>query len=251
MLWLMAALGVCAVAAADDEAQTGEFRLTRSLADVVGVASARNAEAVLPPDQPISWEVYVPDSYDPDRPPGLMVYISPTQSGEIPRGWKTVMDDRNLIYVGANRSGNNVMVARRAIYAMIAPTLIGKHYQLDRERIYVTGLSGGGKMASMVATDHAHVFKGAIYNCGVDFWQNHPPTRYDEIKQNHYVFVTGTLDQALEPTKRVYSQYRKAGVENAKLMVIRDMTHKNPNRFDFDEAVQYLDSRLGNSGSEP
>jgi hypothetical protein len=27
-------------------------------------------------------------------------------------------------------------------------------------------------------------------------------------------------------------------------MVIRDMTHRNPNRFDFAEAVAYLDARL-------
>lgn len=233
------------------EPRSGGFSLKRTLAEVVGEDTARNAERIIAPDEPITWEVFVPEGYDPDRPAGLMVYISPTRSGKIPRGWKDVMERRNMIWVAANKSGNRVLVPRRVVYAIVAPTLIRADYNIDPERIYLSGLSGGGKMASMVATDHAHLFKGAIYNCGVDFWDKHPPKRYEQIKQNHYVFVTGTLDQALEPTKKVFGQYRDAGIENSLLMVIPEMTHKNPNSYDFDEAIGYLDSRLdAAAGSE-
>ena len=224
--------------------QTGQFQISNTMLQILGASTARNARKVILPDESLTWEIYVPDDYRPDNPPGLMVYISPTPSGEIPRDWKTVMEEHNLIWVAANGSGNTAMVSRRAILAMIAPTLMQKQYKIDRERVYLSGLSGGGKMASMVATDNAHLFKGAVYNCGVDFWRQDPPKRFEQIKQNHYVFVTGTLDQALEPTKRVYKQYRKAGVENIKLMVIPNMTHRNPNRFKFSEAIGFLDSRL-------
>lgn len=224
--------------------QTGKFQLSSTMVQVVGENTARNVQEIIAADEPLTWEIYVPENYQPDNPPGLLVYISPTPSGEIPRDWKTVMKEHNLIWVAANGSGNSVMVSRRAVFAMIAPTLIKKQYEFDRERVYLSGLSGGGKMASMVATDNAHLFKGAIYNCGVDFWKQDSPKRFEQIKQNHYVFVTGTLDQALEPTKRVFKQYRKAGVENIKLMVIRNMTHRNPNRFKFAEAIAFLDSRM-------
>lgn len=223
--------------------RTGEFRLTSTLAELVGADSARNAGKSIAPDEAITWDIYVPENYQVEKPAGLMVYISPTSSGALPRGWKSVMDERNMIWIAAKDSGNRALVSRRAVFAIVAPTLAGRHYTIDRERIYLSGLSGGGKMASMVATDFAQLFKGAIYNCGVDFWDEHPPGRFELIKQNHYVFVTGTLDQAREPTKKVYRQYRKAGVENSKLMVIQGMTHRNPGRYDFDEALQYLDSR--------
>jgi len=231
--------------------QTGEYRISSTLAQVAGESSARFAAEMLPPDEPISWQVYVPDAYRADNPPGLLVYISPSPSGEIPRGWGTVMDDHNLIWVAANGSGNSVMAGRRALFSVIAPTLIGKRYKIDRERIYLSGLSGGGRMASRVATDNAHLFKGAIYNSGADFWGREPPQRYEQIKQNNYVFITGTLDQALEPTKKVYKKYRKAGIENIKLMVIRNMTHENPSRFKFSEAITFLDSRLDNPTVSP
>ena len=244
LVWLTMAIAPFAFADEPDGVQTGNFRLSSSMLQLAGENTARHAEKSVAPDELLTWEIYVPENYQPDNPPGLMVYISPTPSGEIPRDWETIMEDRNLIWVAANGSGNSVIVARRAIFAMIAPTLIQKYYKIDAKRVYLSGLSGGGKMASIVATDNAHLFKGAIYNCGVDFWQQDPPKRFEQIKQNHYVFVTGTLDQALEPTKKVYKQYRQAGVENIKLMVIHNMTHRNPNRFNFSEAIEFLDSRL-------
>lgn len=244
-LALLCTLAFAGVAAAQSAApQTGDFRITDTLARIAGQEAAARIAEVIPPDEPITWEVFVPPGYDAATPPGLMVYISPTQTGEMPRGWDTVMEEHNLIWVAANRSGNSVVVPRRAIFAQIAPVMINRQYTIDRERIYVTGLSGGGKMASMVATEHANLFKGAIYNCGVAFWDQKTPRHIDLIRQNHYVFVTGTLDQALEPTKKAHKRYLRAGVENSKLMVIEDMTHRNPNRYRFAEAVAYLDSRL-------
>jgi len=224
---------------------TGVFELARTLRQVVGEAAAQNAVDVLAADQVVSWAAFVHEGYDPDFPPGLLVYISPTYSGQMPRGWERVMAQHNLIWVAANESGNSVDVRRRALLALIAPTLIRQHYEIDAERVYVSGLSGGGKMASMVATEYAQLFKGAIYNCGVNFWDKHPPPRFEQIKSNRYVFVTGEHDQALRPTKKVFKRYQKAGVVGVKLMVVPDMGHENPDAAELSDALEFLDG--GNS----
>ena len=65
----------------------------------------------------------------------------------------------------------------------------------------------------------------------------------DAARKNRYVFGTGEEDQALNRTKSVDRRYRKAGIENSKLMVINNMTHRNPDRHEFEKAVLYLDSR--------
>ena len=223
-----------------DAPATGSFTLELSLAQILGEAQAAGLKAIQSPDQPVSWEVFVPEAYNPARPPGLLVYISPIQSGRVPQDWERILEARNLIWVSANKSGNQVHVQRRALYAVIAPTLIQADYQIDPERIYLTGMSGGGKMASMVAVDHAHIFKGAVYNCGVEFWDA-KPRRLEQVKANRYVFVTGEYDQALRPTRRVHGRYRKAGVLNSKLMVIDGMGHENPPWREMDEALAYLD----------
>lgn len=241
---LLTAAVLCQCAHASDAVQTGEFQLTFTMIEVAGADSARAVETVIPADEAISWEIYVPDSYLPEKPTGLMVYISPSMSGEIPQRWKSVMDKYNMIWVAANHSGNRVTAARRAVFALIAPTLAAKYYKLDGERIYLSGLSGGGKMAGMVAADYPRLFKGAIFNCGINSLDQHPSKQLELFKQNHYVFVTGTRDHALEQTKKVHRQYLRSGVENSKLMVIRNMTHRNPDSSDFAAAIQYLDARI-------
>jgi predicted esterase len=227
-----------------DAAVTGSQVLALTLSDLLSESAARQVEPVIPANETIEWQAYVPPTYDPARPAGLLVYVSPTQSGEIPRGWSDILDRHNLIWIAADRSGNSEHVARRVLLALLATAAAGKQYVLDPERIYISGLSGGGKIASMVATDQASLFRGAIYNCGVEMWDSDVPHRLEDMRQNHYVFVTGTYDQALEPTKKAYRAYKRAGVENAKLMVIRHMTHRNPDAYDFEEALKYLDSRV-------
>jgi poly(3-hydroxybutyrate) depolymerase len=147
---------------------------------------------------------------------------------------------KNLIWIGANQAGNSVNVQRRALFALMAPSVIRQSYAVDGERVYVTGLSGGGKMASMISAEYPHVFKGAIFNCGAEFWDR-PPPRFEELKANRFVFVTGEHDQALRPTKRVYRRYEKAGVPNIKLMVIPGMGHENPDAEHLEEALGFLD----------
>lgn len=227
-----------------DAVRSGEFQLTFTVTEVAGPDAANAVESFIALDELITWEVYVPDGYQSDKPAGLMVYISPSMSGKIPRGWKSVLDRHNIIWIAANRSGNRAKAARRAVFAVIAPTLASKHYAIDAERVYLSGLSGGGRMAGMVAADNSRLFKGAIYNCGIDSLDKHPPRQLDLFKQNHFVFVTGTLDHMLEQTKEVHKQYLQSGIENSKLMVIRNMTHGNPRGADFDKAIQYLDLRI-------
>jgi predicted esterase len=228
----------------DTVVSTGSFRITGTLTEITGEASARAAEVAIPIDERISWEVFVPESYSPDNPPGLLVYISPAPSGKILYKWKPVLNDQNLIWIAANNSGNKVPVARRAIFAVTAVEAIKKNYSIDPERVYLSGFSGGGKTAGMVAPGATDLFKGAIYIGGGEFWKDYPHDPVEQIQANHYVFVTGTEDFNLDLTRKIYRQYKKAGVENSKLIVSGRMGHRLPEPPDFTRAIKFLDSRL-------
>ena len=236
--------GNTTIAQEENSPATGEFDLTYTVTQLVGEQSAQGVAHVIEPNEPLQFSLYVPDSYDPENPPGVMVYISPTPSGDVPDSWKSVLDSENLIWIGAHQSGNRVIVARRVLFSILAPTVIDRDYRRDNERIYVSGLSGGGKVASRVATTQPGLFKGAMYNCGVDAIDVDDPRTLELVRANHFVFVTGEHDQARSPTKKVFRAYQKSGVENVKLMDIREMTHRNPDSFHFREAIEYLDSRI-------
>ncbi|MDH5456344.1 MAG: hypothetical protein OEY37_09745 [Gammaproteobacteria bacterium] len=222
-------------------ATTGRFTLTFTAKELLGEA-ASEVEAVIAPDEAITWEVYVPEGYRADAPPGLLVYISPTRSGRLPYRWNRVMDERNLIWIGANQSGNWVLVRRRILMATLAVLAIERGYVVDRERFYISGLSGGGKAATMLATSNPNLFAGGVFFCGAETSQLESPGDLEKMQSNRYVFLTGERDTALGESRRANRAFRKAGVRNTRLMVIRGMGHSTPEYDDLDEAIDFLDT---------
>ena len=226
--------------------RVGQFELDSTLAELLDEPALENFTRLIPADTPIEWSVYVPKSYDPGKPAGLLVYISPGDSGRIPSEWKAIMERRNLIWIGAHRSGNRTHTTLRIAYAILAPVAIEKSYGIDAERVYLSGFSGGGRVSSMIAGDYAHIFKGAVYNCGANLWNGEKPGRFEEMKANHYVFLTGSWDFNRRDTEHVYKAYDQAGIPNIKLMVIPRMAHQNPAARSYDKAIEFLDSRVAN-----
>lgn len=235
-------LPLTGIAVADGAAR-GEFRVAASLPEVIGKDGAGRFESIVDPAETIEWELFVPEAYDPERPPGLLVYISPSDSGVIPEGWQAVLEHANLVWIAANDSGNRVRVARRVTYAMVAPAVVARDYRIDASRVYVSGFSGGGRVASMVAPEYAHVFQGALYICGVNAWGDHTPPRLDAVRENRYVFLTGRKDFNRVETRRAYRAYRRAGVDNVLLMDVPGMDHRNPSPRRLQEALDFLDGR--------
>ena len=231
---------VSLVTAESNTPRTGDFAITLTSGELLG-ESAWKIASVIPVDEPISWEVHVPEGYSSESPAGIVIYVSPSRSGTPPRGWSSVMDEQNLIWISANKSGNRVLVSRRVLKAVLALNAIQQEYVLDETRVYIAGFSGGGKVASMIATDYANTFDGGFFICGVEFWAVDEPRHFDAIKSNRYVFLTGERDHALEPTKRVYRNYRDAGVPHIQLVVVSDMGHTNPPRREISRAIEFLD----------
>jgi len=243
-LLAVVAVGISQVSvsvAESDAPRTGAFSITLTPEELLGEA-AKKIASVIPIDEPITWEVHVPESYNADSPAGIVVYVSPSQSSRPPQAWSSVLDEHNLIWISANQSGNRVFVPRRVLKAVLALNAIQQEYVLDETRVYVAGFSGGGKIASMIATDYANTFDGGIFICGVEFWDVDEPRHFETIKSNRYVFLTGERDQALEATKRVYRNYRDAGVPHIQLVVVHDMGHTNPPRREISRAIEFLDN---------
>jgi len=223
--------------------QYGWFDVTRTAVEMVDPSALENMSDVIEADKEITWQVYVPDSYDPSKPAGLMVYISPTRQGRMPSGWQPVFDGENLIFISANQSGNRTPTKRRMLFAALAPYVVSSDFEVDPDRIYVSGFSGGGKVASIASIHFANLFTGAIYICGAEFWSDIPPALRSKAMSNRYVFLTGDRDFNRTLTRNIYRKYERAGVVNINLMTIRGMGHETPDRERFREAIHYLDRR--------
>lgn len=191
------------------------------------------------------WHVRVPEGYNADTPYGLIVFISPEAGGDVPEGWGTVLDERRLIWVGPVDAGNNVMIVWRMAKALEAVALAQQRYNLDKNRVYIAGFSGGGRMASVIAPNFPDYFAGGLFICGCNALDQTAVAggRYlADARRGRYVFVTGQTDYNRDETRQVARGYRAARFASVDYLEVPDMDHALPSGAWFDKALAPLDA---------
>ncbi len=115
----------------------------------------------------LSFEVFVPSTYKPDVPHGLFVWMGVT---DVPPAWVNVLARHKLILIVAN--------TRRGHVALYGPPLdavhnIKKLYNIDEARVYASGFSAGGSVATMMVRGFPEVFRGGLFLMGGYFYLSH------------------------------------------------------------------------------
>jgi tetratricopeptide (TPR) repeat protein len=190
------------------------------------------------------YEVYVPSGYDPETPYGLFVWISPSPYG----GWERpgnleVLDRLRIILIGANASGNTRAQWDRWRLAIEAAHHAQRLYNIDAQRIYVGGYSGGGRMASGLNLLYPDVFRGGFYFYGCDHYLDMPlPDRpgatwkaafpkpgksaLRELKRNQrFVLLTGGRDFNRLQTRATFESLEREGFRHVTYLEIPEADH--------------------------
>jgi len=259
---------LCAPPALADPPPTGlyetSFDATTPLADIGEVFkrmlhpmeyAERMAEYHSPTGQVIDpsqehWQVYVPEGYDGSRPYGVLVWIDPWDGSHFPTSWRGALKEHRLIYVSAAKSGNDESVPfRRVPLALTGLANIRKRYNVDPDRIYVGGFSGGGVTASVIAAGYADVFTGGLfvgtsYGLGTDNVPVPPLVRYKMMQdRGRYAFLVGTEDPVNESmTNRASSSYHDLCVLRVRSLSMMNRGHTDVDARYFSSALNYLDS---------
>lgn len=118
-----------------------------------------------------SYFVYVPESYAPERPHGLLVWVSPTDDGAVRRPeLRAELAARRLIWIAAERSGNERAGLDRHALALAAAAAAPRRWSIDPERVFVGGYSGGGRVASQLALLWPERFRGGLFVMGCNWY---------------------------------------------------------------------------------
>ena len=82
-----------------------------------------------------------------------MVFVKPYDSGELPRDWAGVFDSQQS-HLDQPRmiSAIEHPRAQRILAAIMGVELVGKVANVDPKRVYIAGMSGGGRIASQTIT---------------------------------------------------------------------------------------------------
>jgi hypothetical protein len=198
----------------------------------------------------------LPEGYRADRPAGVLVWISPTPRGEPPTALFEAADTHGLICLSFENSGNERPPLDRSQLALDAVATASDRWWVDRERVYLSGMSGGGRMTSMLWACFPDVFTGGVAVVGMN--------SHHMVPIGDGRFWPKTHEKALGALGRLLSGQRLAGVSgptdyNFKEMQARgrrmareglgvrmfdfaDLGHAMPTGAQFEQAVAWVDA---------
>ena len=166
--------------------------------------------------EPVVFTVCAPAEIEPGEPLGLLVYISPHQAAldvDFGHRFNYAVDERRMVTIVANRAGNHDSTAWRVICAVAAVDLAKRRYNIQSERVYVSGASGGGRVTSYVMLRFPEIFTGAMPICGMyplSVWEpaNIPPETLSRFySSTRLAVLEGKADFNREESKEIFDFY--------------------------------------------
>jgi hypothetical protein len=204
-----------------------------------------------------TFEVLVPKDYKTTEPHGLFIWISASAAPNIPQDWEPVLAEKRLILIGARNSGNPRDIFDRMRMAVDANFNLRKLFNVDGRRVYVSGFSGGSRVASMLGVSFAEMFSGTMCFMGVNFYTNTPAPGGKAYSMGYipddqvlplakkfcrYVLVTGSNDMNHAETLSVFEGgFRKEGFSKVKLLDIPEQKHALPAAEWLRKGIEFLD----------
>ncbi len=207
-----------------------------------------------------TFYVLIPSSYTGSRPFGLVVFMSPSDECDIPDGWKSTLKKRNLIYIAPQKAGNKQPTSRRCGLAVVAAAKITELLNIDKDRVFISGFSGGGRIACMTAFYHPSLFAGCFPICGAQFFEHverKHATKNDDYgyfglqgglsetakARLRFALITGTKDFRHGNILDLYhGGFHKQGL-TAKLIDVRGMAHELCSQRTLEDALQFIDQK--------
>jgi predicted esterase len=210
-----------------------------------------------------SFSFYVPPDYEPEGEPyGVLVWVSAFDGGAIPPDFQALLDERRLIWIGPNNAGNARHLFPRMGLVLDAAENVTRFYNVDPDRIFVSGLSGGGKVAAYQAVGYPDVFAGGYPLIGMLTYLNVPfesnpgqlvqrfarPAEdlLERARRQPLVIMTGSGDFNREECRLTAEAYERDGFTDLHLLDIEGMGHEMPTAENFSRGLDLL---LGQSAS--
>jgi predicted esterase len=216
-----------------------------------------------PPSYDVAKEkfrVVVPRSYKHADAWGLFVWIDASPQPVVPSDWGPILAEKRLLLVAAHGSGNSRSLFARCRLAVDAVHNMKQRFHIDPGRVYVSGHSGGGRVASMLGVAYSDVFTGAFPMVGVNFYKPVPagepnrawlPVYHPEPRvlasakaANRYVLLTGEKDFNRENTLRVYRDgFQAEEFRHVLYLEVPGMGHARPSAEWLAKGLEFLDAR--------
>lgn len=213
-----------------------------------------------------SFYVFVPENYSDNKKYGLIVFVNNTARMKLfPPGWEKVLSKRDFLFIAPFNNGGERNIAERESVAALAALSMMEKYNIDPNKVYVSGISGGAQVASHLAFLEPEIFAGTIQNCGTNFYK---PIKFETIapgtqtgfvemwnfgctkesadkarQKVKFALIAGSEDDDWKYIQEIYEKgFVKDGFK-AKYFKIDGMGRENCSPDTLDKVLDYLDGQ--------
>lgn len=208
------------------------------------------------------YNAYVPHDYQRDgKPFGLIVWIAPEPGAALQPDWRKVLDDHSIIFIEPRDVPNESHSVWRVFMALETVRNAKREFNIDPDRVYVAGLSGGGRISSHTAVFFPEVFGGAFCMVGCNFYRDVPAEKKGMIypgfwpnpnttalklarANSRLALLTGSRDFNKPSTKAAYDAFEKEQWQHVTYLEVPGLGHQFPDAEWFEKGIAFLDAPL-------
>ncbi|HLP84293.1 MAG TPA: hypothetical protein VK157_08080 [Phycisphaerales bacterium] len=199
--------------------------------------------------------VRLPAKMDPRIARGLVVYVHPGAKSGVPEAMHAGLDELGFIAVAPDNVPNDRHRVDRMQLTLDAIATACERYVIDPRRIYVTGVSGGGKIASHTWACAPDVIAGVVSIVGVGSYENmkrddgkywrgdfEKPVgaQLKQMKAGRIVAITGSEDANQDYIRRALAIMKSDGL-TVRLDDFEGMGHEMATAERFADALRWVD----------
>jgi dienelactone hydrolase len=138
--------------------------------------------------------LFVPPTYNPRQAYPVVLFIAPGNDAGGWKEWEPVCKKEGVIFAAPYGAGNGVSGKRRARIVLDVLDDVRRNYTIDPDRTYITGFSGGGRIACAIGFALPEYFGGVLPVCAAGELREEPWLRHRAIDRLSVGFLTGEND---------------------------------------------------------
>lgn len=187
-----------------------------------------------------TYELFVPTKISPRNLVPLIIFVPPSNRSNIVRVWKDAATKHSVILAGVHEAGNGVDMPMRVRIVMDVLDDVRRRFNVDPDRTYLSGFSGGGRVACSIAFALPEYFGGVIPVCAGGNLRQEPWLRQRVIDRLSIAQLTGESDFNRGECERLHqTEMDEIGVR-CRTWVTPKLGHGVPGSAVLDEALTWL-----------
>jgi hypothetical protein len=190
------------------------------------------------------YQLYVPSGYNANKSWPLIVFIS---AGDGPAGWnewKATCVKHGVLFCSPYQAGNSCPAAQRARIILDMLDDVRRRYRVDPNQTYLSGISGGGRMACAIAFNLSEWFGGVAPVCGTNPLVGPAYLRHRAEERLSVAFITGEKDfNRKENEIFMHPWFKELGI-HSRLWVVPKMGHTMARPGTLEEAYSWMEQDL-------